>query len=231
MSDRGRAGHEAPTHSLIVTDRPSLTAAAQRVSVPFRAAALRIVRLSPLYRMRSLRGAEISDPVDMPQIVTPRLILRRHRLSDAAAWYSLQSDPAVIEHLPWPRRSRAASLEHLLHRTRHVRLARSDDFLALAVTLGGRLIGDVSLHLRKTDPHGRLVEIGWLMATEYQGRGLAREAAAAMLDLAFSRLRARQVIARMDTANEPSRLLAERLGFTTISDTGGSRLMARSAET
>ena len=96
--------------------------------------------------------------------------------------------------------------------------------------LDGRLIGDVSLHLRKADLHGRLVEIGWLMATEHQGRGLAREAAAAMLDLACSRLRARQVIARMDTANEPSRLLAERLGFTTISETSDSRLMALGSE-
>jgi RimJ/RimL family protein N-acetyltransferase len=196
-----------------------------------RAFALRIVRLSPLYGMRRLRQAEISDPVVAPRIVTRRLVLRRHRLRDATGWYALQSDPAVIEHLRWPVRSRAASLEHLLHRTRHVRLAGADDFLALAVTLNGRMVGDVSLHLRKPDPQGRLVEIGWVIAPEHQGHGLAREAAAAMLELAFSRLRPRQVIARMDSANEPSRLLAERLKFTTVSDAGGSRLMALSAET
>lgn len=181
-------------------------------------------------RPRFLRGPRIADPVSSPVIRTERLLLRPHRLADADIWYAWQSDPAVIEHLSWPLRSRAESYIHLMHRTRHTRLEQLNDFLALGVEYQGRLVGDVSLHLRSLDPETRRLEIGWLVGPEWQGRGFAREAAEGMLGLAFDRMRAASVEAVMTKGNEASLQLATRLGFEEVGERDGERLTVLSAE-
>lgn len=180
------------------------------------AAALRALRpLLPagVSRPRFLRGPRISAPVDAHPIRTDRLVLRRHRLEDAEAWYRIQSTPAVVEHLPWPVRDREASREHLRHRVGHNRLWQSGDFLALAVEHDGRLVGDVSLHLRDVKPAERSAEIGWVLDPAVGGRGLASEASAAMIDLAFREVGAKTVTAVIEPENTKSIALAERLGF------------------
>ena len=163
-------------------------------------------------------------------IRTERLLLRPHRLRDAGEWFAIQSDPAVVEHLPWPLRTRTQSFVHLVHRTRHTRLERKDDFLALAVEREGTLIGDVSLHLRDCAPETRYVEVGWVMSTGSQGHGYAREAAEAMLALSFDRLRARRAIARIAHANSQSFRLAERLGFSGAAEIDGLVQLELTAE-
>ena len=187
-------------------------------------------RAVPFHRPRWMRGRPIADPVRSPTLVTSRLVLRPHRIEDADAWYALTSDPDVVEHLAWPLRTRSQSLQHLRDRTRHIRLERRNDFLALAVVRDGEVIGDVSLHLRVTAPETRALEIGWVFNPAWQGHGYAGEAAGAMLDLAFDRLAAVRVFARMDPRNEASLHLAERLGFTELSPVGGMRRMVLTAE-
>lgn len=189
-----------------------------------------LLRLLPR-RPRWLRGPRLSQPVHAPFLRTERLILRPHRRTDAAAWHAIQSEPSVLEYLPWPRRTRRQSYRHLVHRTRHVTLVQADDFLALAVVHDGRLIGDVSLHLRDVAAEVRSAEIGWIVGPEWEGRGYAREAATAMLDLALGELGARQVTAVMDPANTRSIALAERLGFRAVGDDdAGHRVMSVGTE-
>jgi RimJ/RimL family protein N-acetyltransferase len=53
-----------------------------------------------------------------------------------------------------------------------------------------------------------------VIARSHQGRGLAAEAAQAMLSLAFDELALERVIARIDEPNEASRRMIARLGFT-----------------
>jgi len=160
-----------------------------------------------------LRGTRIETPLDAPTIHTARLTLRPHRLTDADAWYAIQRDPMVLEFLAWPRRTRAESFQHLKDRTRHTRLLQSNDLLALAIERDGRLIGDVSLHLRTVSADVRSAEIGWLLGSAHTGEGIATEAGDAMLDLAFGRLGAHRVYAVIDGRNHKSLALASRLGF------------------
>lgn len=176
-------------------------------------AALRELLPDGLSRPRLLRGPRIEKPVDARAIHTGRLVLRRHRVSDADAWYRIQSTPEVVEHLPWPVRDRAASRQHLVHRTGHNRLWQSGDFLALAVERDGELIGDVSLHLRQVRTSERSAEIGWVLDPAASGHGYATEAAEAMLDLAFTEVGASMVTAVIEPENTRSISLAERLGF------------------
>ncbi|MFC9916843.1 GNAT family N-acetyltransferase [Agromyces binzhouensis] len=191
---------------------------------------MRLIRDLVPQRPRFLRGPRIPDGVRSPVIVTERLTLRPHRLADAAAWYELQSDPAVVEHLSWPLRTRAESFVHLLNRTHHSRLEQRDDFLALAVLLDDQLIGDASLHLRSLDPAARRVEVGWVIGPRWQGRGYASEAGLAMLGLAFGQLRASVAEAHMTPGNAASKALAERLGFEEVGNDGTTRVLAIDAE-
>jgi RimJ/RimL family protein N-acetyltransferase len=167
-------------------------------------------------RPRFARGPRTERPFDAPVIHTSRLVLRQHRMPDADDWFALQSEPSVREFLPWPERDRRHSARHLRDRTRHTRLWQADDFLALAVEKDGRLIGDVSLHLRTVDADARSAEIGWVLHPDHSGAGYATEAASAMLDFAFQEVGARWVVAVTDARNIPSVRLAKRLGFVEV---------------
>lgn len=192
--------------------------------------AARLLRSMVPQRPRFMRGPRIPDGVRSPVIRTERLLLRPHRLADADAWYALQSDPRVVEHLSWPLRTRPESFVHLAHRTRHTRLEQLNDFLALAVLLDGQLIGDASLHLRSLDRADRRVEVGWVIGPAWQGHGYAREAAEAMLELAFERLGAARCEAHMTWGNAASKALAERLGFEEGPSGGDERIMVLPVE-
>jgi RimJ/RimL family protein N-acetyltransferase len=171
-------------------------------------------------RPRILRGARLDRPILAPVIFTDRLVLRQHHRADTEAWFELQSDPQTREFLPWPVRDRAASAAHLHDRTHHTVLWQADDFLALAIILDGRLIGDVSVHLRSIDVHTRSVELGWVLNSAYAGHGFATEATSALLDFVFSELDATIATAVIQSQNSASLALAARLGFVKISAAG-----------
>jgi len=93
-----------------------------------------------------------------------------------------------------------------------------------------KLIGDISLHFRKTGLPERQFEIGWIIATDQQGHGYARESAEGILGLAFDRMHAQQVFAKMRSRNEGSRRLAARLGFVEVSNADDYRVMTLDRE-
>ena len=86
-----------------------------------------------------------------------------------------------------------------------------------ALTLGawrrdtGELAGDVIAFLRSEEHRGG--EIGWVFDPAHVGRGLATEAARAVLALLFADLGLHRVIARLDSRNERSAALCRRLGM------------------
>lgn len=167
----------------------------------------------PISRPRAFRGPRIDRPLVRPTVVTRRLTLRPHRLDDAGAWFALQSVAHINHYLNWPERDERQSRAHLRDRTRHVELTQLDDFLALAIDLDGKLIGDVSLRLKAVDPDTRNVELAWMLHPDHSGHGYATEAASALLDLAFDELGARWATAFVDLTNVRSIAVAERLGM------------------
>jgi RimJ/RimL family protein N-acetyltransferase len=64
-------------------------------------------------------------------------------------------------------------------------------------------------------------EIGWWLAPETWGRGLAREGAAALRDEAFERVGAPSIVARIAPANDASLAVAAAIGLTHDSDSVG----------
>lgn len=81
---------------------------------------------------------------------------------------------------------------------------------AIADTLNDALIGDCALHFLDD---GQELEIGFTLAPEHQGKGLAREAVSLLLDHAFGAMRMRRVLAKTDAENLAAQKLLEALGF------------------
>lgn len=88
---------------------------------------------------------------------------------------------------------------------------RDGDAVNLGIEADGRLVGDVMLQV--VSLASRQVELGWVVAKEAQGRGIATAAARALLDLAWV-LGAHRVKAHLDADNEGSLRVAERIGMT-----------------
>jgi RimJ/RimL family protein N-acetyltransferase len=183
------------------------------------------------HRPRLMRGPPLESAVSAPSLRTERLLLRPHRLSDAEDWFELQSNPDVVRYLSWPLRDRRASRIHLRHRTHHVVLSQIDDFLALAIELDGRLIGDVSLNLRTVAPGARSLEIGWVLNPRFGGNGYATEATHRLLRFAFDDLAADWVYAHIERDNLRSIALADRVGFERMSARGRTVAMILGHET
>lgn len=74
----------------------------------------------------------------------------------------------------------------------------------------GRMIGRAGLHYW---PNWDEMELGYVLARAWQGKGLAREAAQAWVRYTFERLPWDHLIAVIHPANAASITLAERLGF------------------
>lgn len=80
----------------------------------------------------------------------------------------------------------------------------------------GRLIGTIALHRLEApegDPHRGEAEILYTLEPGQWGRGLAAEAAAAVLMYAFEELALPRVVAEIDEGNVASSALAGRLGM------------------
>lgn len=79
-----------------------------------------------------------------------------------------------------------------------------------AVTLAGRFIGAVELHL---DAANLKAEIGYVFDQEYWHHGYATEATQALCELCFNQLQLRRVEAMFDARNQRSQCVLQRLGM------------------
>jgi len=143
---------------------------------------------------------------------TDRLLLRRWRPDDLAPFAAMNADPDVRRYFPGllTREQSDASVARF-----DAALAR-DGFGLFALELPGEaaFIGFTGLTRVTFDAHFTpAVEIGWRLATAYQGRGLATEAARACLDLAFNTLGLSEIVAFTVPGNAASRRVMERLGM------------------
>ena len=152
---------------------------------------------------------------------TERLVLRPLEASDAPDVFEYQRLAEVIRYLPWPERARAEAYAHTARRAVERVLAADGDAVVFAATLPGepslgdpsrdRVIGDFMVRVSSVQ-HAQL-ELGWVLHPDFQGRGYAREAAGAVLDLVFETMHPHRVQAFLDARNGASAALCERLGM------------------
>jgi RimJ/RimL family protein N-acetyltransferase len=143
---------------------------------------------------------------------TERLILRRWRESDREAFYRLSADPRVMEFFP-AALSRAES-DALAEKIEAHFEEHGFGLCAVELKEERRFIGFIGLAVPSFEAHFTpCVEIGWRLAAEYWGRGLATEGARRVVQFAFEKLRLHEVVSFTTQANARSRQVMEKIGM------------------
>lgn len=143
-------------------------------------------------------------------IETARLTLRDFVLSDFDAIYAYSSDPKVTKYLffgPRDADSTTDYLEGLL--ASQVESPRLRFELAVQETASGRVIGACDLSYIESN----VVDLGYMLGLPDWGKGYATEIATALIDAAFSDLRAERVISTVDVNNRASIHVLEKIGM------------------
>jgi RimJ/RimL family protein N-acetyltransferase len=149
------------------------------------------------------------------QLATPRLLLRPWQDRDRAPFAAINADPTVMTYFAAPMT--AAETDEAM--TRYNMQLDRDGFTMFAAEHRetGVLAGVLGMQVMRTvvpNLPQPAVEIGWRLAREFQGQGLATEGARAIVDFAFQQLGLAEVVAITAVGNAPSRRVMEKLGMT-----------------
>ena len=140
------------------------------------------------------------QPID-----TPRLLIRQFESDDWSAVHAYAADAAVMAYLP------GGPLTEQQARA-FVATNAGEQATAFAAVLKAerRLIGHLPFHPWFAP---RTYEVGWVLHPGYHGRGLATEAARALLRHGFETLRLHRIIATAQPENAASCRVMARLGM------------------
>ncbi|MER5705060.1 GNAT family N-acetyltransferase [Micromonospora sp. NPDC002296] len=145
-------------------------------------------------------------------IRTARLTLRPVTLDDLDDVYAYQRRPDVARWMLGAEpRTREQSRTSVLAMAGEDALRAEGDCLTLAVATDAGVIGTVELVWRSQ--LDRTAELGYVLHPDRWGRGLATEAATALLDWGFDEFGLHRIYARCHARNDASARLMARLGM------------------
>ena len=124
-----------------------------------------------------------------------------------------ESMPELSLWLPWARGLYGLSQARLFIKSssRSWRRGRAFDFSVTLKDTPGRVVGGVGIWY--TSRLQRTGEIGYWVRTDLTGRGVATEAARALVSVGFETMGLHRILMRIGVGNHPSRRVAEKLGF------------------
>jgi RimJ/RimL family protein N-acetyltransferase len=151
---------------------------------------------------------------DVFRLETPRLWLRWPRICDAASIHRFCSQWEVARYTariphPYP----AGSAERFIYAAREANASGRDLTLVMTTPKGKcDAVGSISLESRGAD---RLA-LGFALAPEAWGKGLATEAVEAVVGAAFSLTPAVEILASVRVENEASKAVLNKSGFALV---------------
>ena len=165
-----------------------------------------------------MTNQQLPQAGDLPgEIRTQRLLLRRWRENDQAAFAEMNADPRVMEHFPG-----LLSVEDSQAMVERIQSQFDEHgFGVWAVEIPGVVpfAGFVGLMIPRFDAHFTpCIEIGWRLIADVWGHGYAPEGAQAALDFAFEQLNVDEVISMTAVGNLKSRRVMEKIGMSHTPD-------------
>ena len=145
----------------------------------------------------------------LPDVIeTERIRLRPFRLQDVDDVLSYASDPEWGRYLPVPQPYGKEDAERFIARQL---LSDREADVAWAVEYEGDVVGGINIAL---DFDNRLGELGYSIARDHWGKGLATEAAKAVIDAAFTAYEElNRIRAMADARNVASQRVMEKVGM------------------
>ena len=147
----------------------------------------------------------------LTRLAGARVRLRPLAPSDLDRLVAYRSDPEVARHQAWNTYD-ATAASALIAEMAESAPGQSGRWFQWGIEeiASGQLIGDCGLFTQEDGAQG---EIGFTLAPDAQGRGLATEAVSLVLQAAFGPLGFHRVVANTDPSNTRSAALLTRLGF------------------
>lgn len=141
---------------------------------------------------------------------TERLLLRSWTLDDEKRLFEICGDSEVMRYLTGKPYEKIEQAREFLNWATDYE--RENGFCRWAVIekANRRIVGSCGF-ARPRDTEE--IELGYLLAPESWGKGLATEAARACLSYGFGKLRFREIIAITDVENRASQKVLEKIGF------------------
>jgi ribosomal-protein-alanine N-acetyltransferase len=141
-------------------------------------------------------------------ISTPRLLLRRPRLSDAAAIFEYASDPEVTRFMDSPRHRTIDTVYEYLQRCTPLWQSGEEFTWVVTVQATQEQIGGITLRIL-----GHMAEFSYVLKRGLWGQGLSTEAACAVVTIAASVKGVRRVWATCDAENLAAVRVLEKAGL------------------
>ena len=140
-----------------------------------------------------------------------RLLLRRFADGDLLPFLAYLNDPLVARYQNWESYGEQQARD-VIERQKSLEPGLPGEWFTFALELKETraLVGHIAL---KTQEDNRQAEIGFTLAREYHGKGLAFEAASRVLEYLFINLEMHRVTAITDCQNHRSAALLNRLGM------------------
>jgi RimJ/RimL family protein N-acetyltransferase len=154
-------------------------------------------------------GVAVTCPIE---VRTTRLLLRQWRDSDREPYAAMNSDPVVMRYFP---SLQSAEVSHRSIDVWQGELARRGwSNWAVEVIDSAAFAGFIGLSVpRRTLPFTPCVELGYRLAREHWGRGLATEGARAALRVGFEQLGLDEIVSFTAVLNLPSQAVMRRIGM------------------
>ena len=155
--------------------------------------------------------------VSFPDLSTNRLFLRQLRTSDDTEIFGLRSDERVNAFLDRPKATTLDDARVFIEKINRGILNK--EWFYWAITLKeetsenkvGKLIGTICLW--NISAEKECAETGYELHPDYQGKGIMKEAMAAVIDFCFERLQLRRIEAFTHKDNGTSSRLLEKFHF------------------
>lgn len=142
----------------------------------------------------------------LPRLETVRLVIRPATLVDYPMWSQIMTGPrGDLVDGPWSERDAYLDFAQNVGSW----LLRGYGLWSIDDAKTGEMLGFVAHCHEEGDPEP---EIGYLLPTSSEGRGIATEATLAVRDFAFDTLGQDSLVCYIDPANAPSKAVAAKLG-------------------
>lgn len=139
-------------------------------------------------------------------LTTERLTLRALSTDDDQAIFALRSNKEVNKYLG---RAPSKTIEDAINFINKV--SGSSSYWAITLTNTKTLVGTICLYNFSNDKSS--CEIGYELMTQFQGRGIMREAIEEVIDYAFQTLQVQKIAAFTHKENQTSTKLLTNLNF------------------
>lgn len=162
-----------------------------------------------------MRLDSIGEDSGLPALDTPRLLIRGRTLAELESCLAMDRDPEVTRFIKGPWADPVAHRRFVEFRIERAYPPGLGYWSIWERSAPDAFVGWVML----IPDHGvgPEVEIGWRLVRTAWGRGIASEAAGALVKHAFGTLRLARVIADIDARNGASRRVAEKIGMRLVS--------------